>query len=129
MMFKDHATCQCILESEDALEAKRLARDIQSFDYRNWKECARELCEPGILAKFLQNLDLMDKLVSTGDKHIVECSYDTLWGCGKSLQDQACLIEDTWSGDNLLGKILMAVVTSETLLLVITTQPCQWKHD
>ena len=51
----------------------------------------------------------MDKLISTGDKQIVECSHDTLWGCGKPLQDQACLIQDTWSGENLLGQKLMSV--------------------
>ena len=51
----------------------------------------------------------MDKLLSTGTKTIVECSYDSLWGCGKPLQDQSCLIPDTWNGDNLLGQILMSV--------------------
>ena len=51
MLFKDHDTCHQILDSKDALEAKRKVRDVQSFDYRKWKDCARELCEPGILVK------------------------------------------------------------------------------
>ena len=50
MLFKDHDTSRKILETEDALEAKQLAREIQPFDYRNWKEQARELCEPSILS-------------------------------------------------------------------------------
>ena len=54
-LFRDTKTCQHILESEDTLEAKKIARDINGFDFREWKDKARELCEPGILAKFLQN--------------------------------------------------------------------------
>ena len=49
-LFRDAETCRCILNSEDALEAKKIARDINGFDYREWKEKARELCKPGVLA-------------------------------------------------------------------------------
>ena len=108
-LFRDHKTSKKILESEDALEAKKLAKEIVGFDFRKWKENARELCEPGVLAKFLQNPSIMDKLLSTGTKIIVECSHDTLWGCGKPLQDQSCLISDNWNGENLLRQILMSV--------------------
>ena len=108
-LFRDHKTCKKILESEDALEAKKLVKEIAGFDFRKWKESARELCEPGVLAKFLQNPSIMDKLLSTGTKNIVECSHDTLWGCGKPLQNQSFLISDSWSGENLLRQILMSV--------------------
>ena len=108
-LFGNHKASSKILESKDPLESKRLAKDIEAFDYQHWKEQARELCEPGILAKFLQNPKMMEKLLSTGDKQLVECSYDTLWGCGKPLQDSSCLIRDTWNGDNLLGQILVSV--------------------
>ena len=108
-LFGDLQASTKILESEAPLEAKKLAKDIDAFDYRQWKEHACKVCEPGILAKFLQNPKLMEKLLSTGDKELVECSYNTLWGCGKPLQDSSCLIKDTWNGDNLLGQILMSV--------------------
>ena len=68
----------------------------------------------------------MDKLLSTGSKTIVECSHNTLWGCGKPLQDQSCLIPNTWNGDNLLGQILMAVRNSEMPLMWITDMLNQW---
>ena len=77
-LFGDLQASTKILESEAPLEAKKLAKDIDAFDYCRWKEHACEVCEPGILAKFLQNPKLMEKLLSTGDKELIECSYDTL---------------------------------------------------
>ena len=63
-LFADSFNIDNILNSEDAAEAKRIARDIKGFDYRKWKDNAKNLCKTGILAKFLQNPRLMDKLVN-----------------------------------------------------------------
>ena len=53
------------------------------------------------LAKFLQNPDLKEKLLSTGDAELVEGNTwnDTFWGVNSR----------TGKGDNNLGKILMNV--------------------
>ena len=52
---------------------------------------------------------LMNLLKATGSKILVECAYDCLWGSGLSLYEDQPFEEARWSGDNLLGKILMSI--------------------
>ena len=52
-----------------------------------------------VLAKFLQNSYLGEKLKSTGTEELIENSpVDSYWGCGAD-----------GSGKNMLGKILMRI--------------------
>ena len=39
----------------------------------------------------------------------MECACDRLWESGVPLQEENCFNKAGWSGDNLLGKILMKV--------------------
>ena len=98
-----------ILNSETASECKDLAKSIDNYDSESWNKIAREKCEPGILEKFTQNPRLGNFLISTGNKKILECSYDKVWGIGVPLKDKDCLKEDKWNGENLLGEILMSI--------------------
>lgn len=79
----------------------RIARDIGQtvelkphFDhdkYEIMKEIVRE--------KYLQNRDLLDKLIETGDEFLIEDSpVDYYWGCGAD-----------GTGKNRLGLVLMEV--------------------
>ena len=56
-----------------------------------WKKEAEKLCLPGIIAKFTDNPDLADMLLSTGNQMIVEATYDTMWGTGIPLHQSDCL--------------------------------------
>ena len=107
--FEDTLTASRILRCTNALECKHLAREIPNYDNIDWKNKIKELCEPGLVAKFLQNPTLLKLLMSTKDKHLVECSYDTVWGNGLTLRSEHCLSRNEWKGDNLLGQMLMSV--------------------
>ena len=107
--FKDNITMAQILASENALESKVLARDIVGYDERKWKEVAYNECYSGIFEKFNQNENLRRVLVNTGNKTLVESSYDRIWGTGIPLSDPACLDRTKWYNPGIMSKLLMDI--------------------
>ena len=110
-----------LLNSEDALECKNIARDIRDFNRANWNSSAEEQCSEGIKQKFLQNPHLMQLLTATGEKTIVESSYDDIWGTGLPLSDPNCLTKSKWKSIGILGRTLMNIRE----LLSSTSMECQ----
>ena len=110
-----------ILACKTALDAKYIAKKIpESNKGSQWNQNAKELCLPGISAKFEQNRELMILLQSTGNRKIVESGYDTVWGTGLSLGDPSCLIENDWEdGQGILGEILEQVRDSNPKIPII----------
>ena len=51
----------------------------------------------------------MEKLLDTGDKTLVEASYDEAWGTGQHLGSRDCLTESKWKSTGILGRILMRI--------------------
>ena len=99
-----------ILNTDEPLECKKLAREIKyPTDKGRWSDVAKELCYKGIKQKFVQNENLMQFLLHTGNKTIVESSMDKLWGTGIPLYIQNCLDPKTWCSQGLLGEILTEI--------------------
>ena len=109
LYFGDQAVARKIEAADDALECKRISREIKSFDADAWNEIAGTETYLGISEKFRQNTELKNTLIQTGDKNIVECSYDKIWGSDIHLNNVNALNKETWVGNNLLGKILMDI--------------------
>ena len=107
--FDDVGTAAQILKCETALECKQLSKEISNYDHESWAPAAKVVCEQGIAAKFLQNENFAKGLLSTGEKTLVECSYDNLWGNGIPLQDESCRDQERWSNQGLLDEILMEI--------------------
>ena len=107
--FGDNSAQERLLNSEDALECKNIARDIKDFNRGNWNKAAEEQCFEGIKQKFLQNTDLLQFLIETGEKTLVESSYDDTWGTGLPLSDPDCLNKSKWKSIGILGRILMSI--------------------
>ena len=107
--FKDHQTMTRILNCEDAMDSKETSRDINNFDRKEWNEIAEELCYDGVKEKFLQSQYLMDALLKTGNKTLVESSYDDVWGTGIPLSNRNCLVKEQWKSFGILGRILMNI--------------------
>ena len=105
--FGDLDTYNQIMGCFTSLECKDLSRQIRNVDDARWEEVVGNVCHPGIWAKFKQNQFVMDTLVyKTGNKRIVECASDQLWGTGISLGDPSCLDSSNWISQGILGKIL-----------------------
>ena len=107
--FGDTTAQERLLNSEDALECKNITRDIRDFNRANWNSSAEEQCSEGIKKKFLQNPHLMQLLTATGEKTIVESSYDDIWGTGLPLSDPNCLTKSKWKLIGILGRTLMSI--------------------
>ena len=67
-----------------------------NYNYDSWANMAKELCKPGISAKFFQNPDLAKMFEMTGNKSLVEACYEKLWGTGIPLHHPDCLNQDKW---------------------------------
>ena len=105
--FNDYKTAQQILATNDPFEAKTLSRNIERYDKDAWKAVVKEICYPGIRAKFEQNILLKRFLKSTSPTQLGESSYDKLWGTGLPLHDKNATNTSYWSNIGLLGEILM----------------------
>ena len=106
---KDKLTMNRIMNSEDALDSKEIARDISNFNQRAWLDQAEEICYLGIKEKFLQNKALMDTLLQTENKTLVKASFDSDWGTGIPLSNGNCLDRSKWKSEGILGRILMRI--------------------
>lgn len=64
----------------------------------------------GLMAKFTQNVELREELISTGNAVLVEASpKDRVWGIALFADDPDAFDMNKWKGENLLGFALMAV--------------------
>ena len=108
--FGDMDMYNPIMGCTTSLECKTLSRQIKNVDENRWKEVACSVCKSGIRAKFQQNLVAMDTLLhKTGQKQIVECTADCLWGTGLPLGDPACLDTSKWTSQGIMGQILESI--------------------
>ena len=106
LMFGDSYTANLILQTDSAIEAKRLSHKITGVDHTKWKLDGYEKCVTGIMAKFDQNPFLKLMLLSTKPKLLVEASTDKLWGTGVGLRDTNVLKRNSWTGQGWLSKML-----------------------
>lgn len=110
VLFGDYQTEKAIMESRNPKEIKSLGRTVRGFNQKTWGENKRNIVFNGNWLKFSQNKNLMDFLLSTRDKVIVEASpYDCVWGIGMSANNANVMRPDLWEGENLLGFVLMDV--------------------
>ena len=109
LMFGDSYTANQILQTDTALECKRLSHNINGVDKKKWKSVGYELCFDGIKEKFLQNPPLLAMLKTTAPKTLAEATLDKLWGTGIRLRDRNVLDTEKWSGAGWLSKMLITI--------------------
>ena len=103
-LFGDRMTERAILEAAHPKKAKSLGRQVSGFESSVWERHAVEIVIEGNLAKFQQNRDLREYLLSTGDRILVEASPDDkIWGIGLHESDRRAGDPTEWPGNNLLG--------------------------
>jgi ribA/ribD-fused uncharacterized protein len=103
MQVQQHAT-----RWQDAPErCKKLGRKVSGFQQDVWDDNCDDIVFDGSFAKFDQNSDLRDFMMSFGDKIIVEGAwYDAIWGVALAWDDPLIVDPINWRGDNRLGNIL-----------------------
>ena len=107
--YGDEHMANKIISTYSALDAKRLGHKLKKpKEVREWSEIAKEMCYPGIKAKFHQNTPLLLLLQSTDKQTLVQASHD-VWGTGIPLCDINCLNRKHWKNIGILGEILMDI--------------------
>ena len=110
LLFDDKQVFDQIMLADNPRDYKALGRKIRKFDSKIWDARKYDIVVEGNKAKFRQNDDLKEYLLSTGDAILVEASpYDRIWGIGLYPGQAAKGSIDQWRGLNLLGAALMEV--------------------
>ena len=108
--FDDIYIAKQILETDDVSKVKALGRAVHNYNDAIWNGIRQIVVYKGLLAKFSQNKDLKEKLLSTGNNILAEAARtDLVWGIGISIKDNARFDMNKWRGKNLLGFALMQV--------------------
>lgn len=109
-LFDDEEITGKILKSDNPKEIKKLGRKVRNFNEEIWASKRYPIVLNGNFTKFLQNENLMQFLLQTENKVLVEASpYDKIWGVGMSAEDEKINNPIEWKGQNLLGFALMEV--------------------
>jgi ribA/ribD-fused uncharacterized protein len=89
---------------------KKIGRKVKNFSDQIWLLNRDRILAEGIKAKFEQNKNLLDQLLATGSRTLVEASpYDIIYGVGLSEKNDQILDKTNWKGTNLLGQKLVNV--------------------
>lgn len=94
---KDHELRLRIRNAPSAFVAKAIGNELELRP--DWDDIKPAVMRGVVMAKFMQNTDLLHKLLETGDAELIEGNNwgDTFWGVCRG------------EGENHLGKILMRV--------------------
>lgn len=103
---KNYSRASKILWCTDPRRIKELGEGLE-FN-QDWLPNRVPTLYAGTHAKFHQNPDLADTLLSTGDINLYEATTDPYFGCGISFQSKKWATKE-WSGENVAGRILMKV--------------------
>ena len=109
-LFGDEEVLNEIMAASHPHDYKKLGRKIRGFEQEPWDAKKYDIVVEGNKAKFGQNPDIGDFLLSTGDAILVEASpYDKIWGIGLDRETALKGTVEQWQGENLLGCALMDV--------------------
>jgi hypothetical protein len=110
LLFGDSKNFDKIMATTDPAKIKQFGREIKNFDEAEWNKHKYDIVIEGNRLKFQQNPIMMEYLLATGYKTIVEAAhYDKVWGIGMRAEQAVNIPENQWPGENLLGRALMVV--------------------
>lgn len=97
--FKGTEYVEIIRLLDNPMKAAELGRNRKLPLRADWEQVKDDIMRKAVLAKFEQNVDIRNILLSTGSEELIEnTSSDYYWGCGEN-----------GTGKNMLGKILMEI--------------------
>ena len=112
LLFGDYDSLREIMLEENPALQKAMGKKVRGFNKEKWERYCRKYVYDGNYAKFTQNEHMLEQLLATGDKEIVEASpEDTIWGIGLHESNQDVYDKTKWKGTNWLGIAIMEVRT------------------
>lgn len=108
MLFDDKSVAEQILEASSPAAVKALGRSVRRFEQEVWEQHRLAVVTSGSCAKFAQTPTLVEFLLGTKKRILVEASpVDRVWGIGLAEDDEHVENPLKWKGLNLLGFALM----------------------
>lgn len=107
--FMDEESAEKILAAKTPEEARQLGRGVKGYVEWVWNDERYHAMHKAVMAKFIQNKDLRDKLCDPkydGKKFVEASPYDRIWGIGYGEEFALKLDNAKNWGTNLLGKVL-----------------------
>ena len=109
-LLGDRTSAIAVLATDDPEEQQTIGHNAQGYIGNLWAGSRQVIAVKGLMAKFSQNEDLKQQLLSIGDSWLVECAgSDKVWACGIRLADDKRRDTANWTGTNILGFALMQV--------------------
>lgn len=105
-LFGDTDTLKKIMKTTSPKEQKRLGREVKGYTDEKWDAVARQEVYTANHAKFIQNADLLEKLLATTGTLVEASPYDRKWGIGLKADDPKAKDRSQWRGLNWLGEVL-----------------------
>lgn len=107
VFFNDKVIANEILLADTSLKAKRLGREVANFDASLWDSVSEVVMYDVNYEKYTQNTMLLEGLLVTRGKLLVEASpFDKIWGIGLGEDHPNVLDPSKWLGENKLGNVL-----------------------
>ena len=109
--FNDDEKATQILKEKDPYQQFVLGQKVKGFyqSKQRWMPHAREALLKANIAKYDQNVSAKEALLATGSDTLGEASIDTTWGIGFTLNSKSATDKNKWTGQNIMGEILMQV--------------------
>ena len=107
--FNDEHLAAKIRAAKDPLDSYKLGWRVKGFNEKRWAAAEQGVMFDGAIAKFSQNPNLRQQLLSTDEKILAESSSDMRWATGLPLHHASAFDQSSWRGENNLGKVLMLV--------------------
>jgi ribA/ribD-fused uncharacterized protein len=107
--FGDMDMYKAIINTDDPRKAKYYGRNVNGFDADKWSEVCFQKMYEACFAKFSQNNDLKEFILSEdfkGKGFIEGSPFDAIWGVKMDWRNPDIDNEKNWNGQNLLGKVL-----------------------
>ena len=109
-LFDDRIILPEILAANHPRDAQKLGQKIQNFQEETWHVHRFQIVVAGNVAKFQQNSQLKEFILSTHNRILVEASPDDrIWGIGLAVDAPNINNPHYWKGTNLLGFALIEV--------------------
>ena len=109
IVFGDKETAEKILKTKNPKKAKELGRIVRNYDDKVWNDLRFKVMVDANKAKFSQNPDLKELILSDefkGKGYVESSPVDLCWGTGFAEDHPYADDETKWKGKNLLGKAL-----------------------
>ena len=108
-VFNDQTTAKKILNETDPYNIMNLAKEIKGYHHTTWMKQVKEVLTNANTFKYEQNQVAREALLATNGKWIGEASTGALYGTGIGFLSDDANTYAKWTGNNMMGKILMDI--------------------